>query len=169
MEAECELHSSSAPGSYTRNSHLTSNWGEAHVGSLYPISASTCLEANCGKGKLLQLHHNINVFFFWTAKIYNTWFSILSNTREYRVLLSALYSTVFFYTFLPRLCWKKKKNCRRSNRLFFLKGEQGDRKKTPITDEDVDRNTQAAGGGRVGKPGRPAWSTSADLHRLAEV
>lgn len=123
MEAECELHSSSAPGSYTRNSHPISNWGEAHVGSLYPISV--CLEANCGKGKLLQLHHNSGhkCVFFWTAKIYNTRFSILSNTREYRVLLSALYSTVFFYTFLPRLCWKKKKIVE-GTVFFSLKGRQ---------------------------------------------
>lgn len=112
MEAECELDSSSAPGSYTRNSHLISNWGEDHVGSLYPISV-----------KLLQLHHNSGhkCVFFWTAKIYNTWFSILSNTREYRVLLSALYSTVF----LPRLCWKKKKKIVDGGTVFFsLKGRQ---------------------------------------------
>lgn len=81
-------------------------------------------KANCCNYTTIAV---INVFFFWTAKIYNTRFSILSNTREYRVLLSALYSTVFFYTFLPRLRWKKKKKKKivDGGTVFFsLKGSQ---------------------------------------------
>lgn len=123
-------------------------------------------KANCCNYTTIAV---IKVFFFWTAKIYNTRFSILSNTREYRVHLSALYSTVFFYTFLPRLRWKKKKkkNCRRRNRLFFLKGETERKRQLRMKTSTETRRLQV--GGRVGKPGRPAWSTSADLHRLAEV
>lgn len=49
-----------------------------------------------------------NVFFL-SAVILNTWFTTLINTREHPyVLLPALSSTVFFYSFSPRLCRKGK-------------------------------------------------------------
>lgn len=63
---------------------------------------------------------------------------VSNKTKVYQTFLSVVHSPNFL--FAPLFCARK---CRHRIRFERKKGEE--EKKTPITDEDVDRNMQAEG------------------------